>query len=279
MGDGTPKSTNTARRNIMQRRGLTLAELLVATTIMLLIATAVATLASTVQSTNTFCQGYTVSAQHARVALSRIQRTVESATANEQFPGVIVVTEQAGAQELPSTLVVWHPAAAPANPTGLPLVSELVVYSPNPARPNELLEIRVPTETATVPAATDTGNWRTLVDQLKSSATAEKVVLTTRLRTAPLTGNYSQSLTPDLRGVIRFHRLMAPTDQDWARYRAGTKDWQDLNWPLDSYRSTSGTRVVACQTEIQIAPGSMGSAATTAIPFYGSASISYELPR
>src|SRR6476620_8843460 len=77
-------------RRVERRRGLTLAELLVATTIMLLIATAVATLASTVQTTNTFCQGYTVSAQHARVALSRIQHTVESATASEQFPGFIV---------------------------------------------------------------------------------------------------------------------------------------------------------------------------------------------
>jgi hypothetical protein len=50
---------------------LTLAELLVASTIMLLIATAVATLAATVQSTNDYCKGHTVSAQHARVALSR----------------------------------------------------------------------------------------------------------------------------------------------------------------------------------------------------------------
>lgn len=274
------RSNNVARRAIHARCGLTLAELLVATTIMLLIATAVATLASTVQSTNGFCQGYTVSAQHARVALSRMQRTVESATASEQFPGFIVVTEQAGGQELPGTLVVWNPAAAPANPTGLPLVNEIVVYTPNPARPNELLEIRAPTEMSTVPAATDMGNWRTLIDHLKTSGTTVNVVLTTRLRTAPLSGSYSDSLTPaDLRGVIRFRRLMAPTDQDWARYRAGTKNWQDLNWPLDSYRSTSGTRAVACQTEIQIAPGSMASAAITAIPFYGSASITYELPR
>jgi Tfp pilus assembly protein PilV len=265
---------------VRTRRGLTLAELLVATTIMLMIATAIATLAATVQSTNTFCQGYTVSAQHARVALSRIERTMESATANEQFPGCIVVTEQAGGQELPSTLVIWNPAGAPANPTGLPLISEIVVYSPNPARPNELLEIRLPTETATVPAATDVSNWRSLADHVKSSTSAVKVVLTTRLRTAPLTGSYEDSLTPaDLRGVVRFRRLMAPTDQDWSKYRAGNKNWQDLNWPLDSYRSTSGTRAVACQTEIQMAPGTMASAATTAIPFYGSASITYELPR
>src|SRR3954462_7735764 len=90
----------------MVRRGLTLAELLVATSIMLMIATAIGTLAATVQTTNSFCQGYTISAQHARVVLNRIERTVQAATASEQFRGFIVVPEQAGAQELPSTLVV-----------------------------------------------------------------------------------------------------------------------------------------------------------------------------
>src|SRR3954451_23490854 len=46
------------RRMIRMRRGLTLAELLVATSIMLMIATAIGTLAATVQTTNSFCQGY-----------------------------------------------------------------------------------------------------------------------------------------------------------------------------------------------------------------------------
>jgi prepilin-type N-terminal cleavage/methylation domain-containing protein len=280
MGECNSRTTDGRLGCRGQRRGLTLAELLVATTIMLMIATAVATLAATVQSTNSFCQGYTVSAQHARVALSRIQRTVESAAANEQFPGCIVVTEQAGGQTLPSTLVVWNPTTTPANPTGLPLISEIVVYAPDPAHPNNLVEIRSPTENGLVPAATDMGSWRTLTDQLKTSTSTTKVVLTTRLRTAPLDGDYSDSLSPsDLRGTVRFRRLMAPTDQDWAAYRAGTKSWPDLNWPLDSFRSTSGTRAVARQTELQIAPGSMVSAAATALPFYGSALITYELPR
>jgi hypothetical protein len=267
--------------SLWQRRGgLTLAELLVATTIMLMIATAVATLAASVHATNDFCNGYVVSAQHARVALSRIERSVQTCTANERFPGCLVVTEQAGSQELPSTLVVWNPSGTPANPTGLPLISEIVVYGSDPAHPNQLLEIRSPTETTTVPSANDMASWRTLTDHLKTSSTTNKIMLTDRLRTAPLTGTYDDSLTPaDLRGVVRFRRLMAPTDAQWSEYRSGTRAWQDLNWPLDSYRSTSGTRAVACQTELQIAPGSMASASATAIPFYGSTSITYELPR
>jgi hypothetical protein len=278
-----PSTLSSIRRRgslVRRRHGLTLAELLVASTIMLMIATAIGTLTATVHSTNDFCRGYVVSAQHARVALSRIERSLLTAVANEQFPGCLVVTEQAGSQTLPTTLVVWSPTGAVANPTGLPLISEIVVYGPDPAHPNSLLEVRSPSEFSPVPAASDLAGWRTLTDRLKSSQTTNKVMLTDRLRTAPITGDYSDSLLPaDLRGAVRFRRWMAPTDQEWSQYRAGSKTWQNLAWPLDSYRSTSGTRAVACQTELQMAPGSMATAAATAIPFYGSASITYELAR
>jgi hypothetical protein len=156
----------------------------------------------------------------------------------------------------------------------------LVFFTPDPSHPNKLLEIRETTNSAQVPAVTEVSSWRTLVSQLATSQSATKVILTDRLRTAPITGDYSDSLTPsDLRGCVRFRRLMAPSDQEWAQYRGGTRTWQNLNWPLDSYRSTSGTRAVACQVEVQIAPGSMATAAATAIPFYGSVMINYELPR
>jgi len=269
------------RRNKAGRRaGLTLAELLIASTIMLLIATAVASLAATVQTTNDYCKGHTVAAQHARVALSRIERAVQNAVANEQFPGCLVVTEQAGSQVLPSTLVVWNPTASTvANPTGLPLRSEIVVFSPDPAHPNHLIEIRSPTDTTVVPVASDLSAWRALTDSLKTSNSTTKIMLTDRMRTAPLTGAYRDSLSPaDLRGAVRFRRVMAPSETEWSQYRAGTRTWQNITWPLDSFRTTSGTRAVACQTELQIAPGSMATAAVTAIPFYGSASITHELP-
>jgi prepilin-type N-terminal cleavage/methylation domain-containing protein len=263
-----------------RRRGLTLAELLVATTIMLMIATAVGTLASAVHSTNDFCRGYTVAAQHARVALSRIERSIQTATASEQFPGCLVVTEQAGSDALPTALVVWSPTGTAANPKGLPLISEIVVFAPDPARPNNLLEIRSPTEMNSVPATGDAAGWQSLTNRLRASSTVNKIVLTDRLRTAPITGDYSDSLmSADLRGMVRFRRILAPTEAEFSQYRGGTKTWQSLAWPLDSYRSTSGTRVIACQTELQIVTGTMATAASTAIPFYGSSSITCELTR
>ena len=274
---GSPKIRQ-LRRSV--RRGLTFAELIVATTIMVLIASAVATLGMAVHSTNSHCQGQTTAAQHARIVLQRIQEAVEEAASSEQFPVCLVVAEQAGGQQLPETLVVWRPLAAAASPAGMPLVCELLVFAPDPTRPSNLLEIRSPADTSPAPPATDTAAWQTLVEQLKTSQSTEKVVLTDRLRTTPITGSWSDSLTAaQLRGVIRFRRLMAPSDQEWAQYRGGSLPWNQIHWPLDSYRSTSGTRTVACQTEMQIMTGSKSTAASTALPFFGSASFSYELKR
>jgi hypothetical protein len=122
--------------------------------------------------------------------------------------------------------------------------------------------------------------WRTLVEAVKTSQTTEKVVLTEQLRTAPLSGPWSSSLTASqLRGVVRFQRLVAPSEQEWSQYKAGTRAWNALAWPLDSYRTTSGTRAVVCQTELQIVCGDMAAATATAVPFFGSALRTYELAR
>lgn len=272
----SPARNNTKSR----RRGLTLAELLIATTIMVLIAGAMAMLSTAVHSANDHCRGQLELAQHARIALARIERALHTALANEQFPGCLVVSEPISGQDLPQTLVVWSPEVA-TDPGGRrPLVSEIVVFAPSPTQPGTLWEIRSPSDGSTVPYATDASGWRTLTDSLKTSASTSKIVLTDRLRTAPLSGSWTSSLAASsLRGVVRFRRLMAPSEVEWSQYRASTKAWQDLSWPLDSYRAGSGTRTVVCQTELQLVSGTMGSAAVTAAPFFGSVALAYELPR
>jgi hypothetical protein len=262
------------------RRGLTLAELLVASTIMVLIAGAMATLAMAVHAANSHCRGQVLAAQHARVALDRIEQALRRAYANEAFPGCLVVSEPVAGDELPQALVVWAPAASPAAPAGLPRISELVLFAPDPAAPHRLLEIRAPTEHDPAPAPDQASSWRTLVDRLRSSQTAEKQRLTDRLRTAPLSGEWDADLLPgQLRGVVRFRRIVAPTEQEWAEYRGGTRSWHDIAWPLDSFRASSGTRVVVCHTELHVVAGNMSSPSSTALPFFGSASVAYELPR
>jgi prepilin-type N-terminal cleavage/methylation domain-containing protein len=270
--------TRNRSKLLRSRRGLSLTELLVASAIMVLIAGGLASLATTVHSANDFSRGRIISAQHARVVLDRIHYTIDHATASEYFPVCLVVSEQVGSEDLPQTLVVWSPTTTAANPSGLPLVCELAIYAPDPAQPANLVEFRAATNANAVPAATDTASWRTLVESLKTSQTTDKIVLTEHLRTAPLSGQWNSSLTASqLRGVVRFHRLIAPTEQQWAEYKAGTRAWNALSWPLDSYRTTSGTRAVACQTELQIVAGNMASATSTAVPFFGSVVRTYEL--
>jgi len=262
------------------RRGLSLTELLVASTIMVMIASGMASLAMTVSSVNGFTQGRIIAAQHARVALDRIEYAIDHGVASEQFPVCLVVTEQAGTQELPQTLVVWRPETSAIDPSGLPRVNELVIFAPDPSQPTRLTEFRAASNGNVVPTPSDAASWRTLTESLKISATTEKIVITDRLRTAPLSGNWTATLpASQLRGVVRFNRIMAPSAAEWSQYKGGTRTWTALSWPLDSYRLSSGTRAVTCQTELQIVCGDMASAATTAVPFFGSALRTYELAR
>jgi hypothetical protein len=256
-----------------RRRGLSLTELLIAGTIMAMLAGGMGTLVMTVHSTNDYCRGQAIAAQHARVTLDRIDRAVRLAHTSESFPGCLVVREAVGGHDFPDTLVVWSPTGSPADPNGLPRASELVIYCPDPALPQRLIELRDASNATVCPAATNEVGWATLVDTLKSSATATKVELTDRVRTASTGGG-----SGDLRACLRFRVLLSPSAADWAAYKGGTLAWKDVTWPLDYYSTQTGMRRVVCQSELQVLP-SDASAAQVAVPFFGSATLTYELSR
>jgi prepilin-type N-terminal cleavage/methylation domain-containing protein len=258
--------------NKRNRRGLSLPELLASVLILGLIAASLGGVASAVRTSNAYCSGHTQAAQHARVTLARLERNISLATANESFPGCRVFSTTVSGSTFPDTLVVWKPLTTAVAPTGLPRVNELLLYTFNPATPNQLLEIRDTTNTATVPVATATSSWNTLVSTLLSSNTATRSVLTTRLRTAKPT------LASSSRGAVRFLMLAGPPDTQWASYRAGTTAWDDLDWPLDRYGSTTGSRMVALQIEMQM-DASDGVVSGNVLPFFGSATYSYQLSR
>ena len=246
-------------------------ELLIAGTIMALLAAGMGTLVMTVHATNEFCRGQTVAAQHARVTLDRIERAVRQAHASSEFPGCLVIPETVAGFDFPDTLVIWSPTGSAAAPAGLPRVSELAIYCPDRSLPSRLIELRAPTNTNVCPAANDAVGWATLVDSLKSSASSVSVELTNRMRTASVSGG-------SLRGCVRFEVLMAPSEGQWSQYKAATRAWKDIEWPLDYYSTQTGMRRVVTQTEIQILPGDSDSA-QTAVPFFGSATLTYELSR
>ena len=257
---------------------MTLVELLLAASIMAMIAGVMGALASAVQTGSRYSQGHGLAAQHARVAFERISRAVSEAHATADYPGVVSAYETVGTWRFPDTLVVWHPVGAPVNPTGPPLVKELIIYCPDPDRPNRLLEITIPNDSRPAPLNEElNGTWRSQLQLLKRSPDAKRVVLTDLVRTA----------LPDKgaarRGAVRFERSLQPSASAWAAYRAGTTTWNNLAWPQGLYGENVGTRQAWVRIELQLMPGADAVAADSsgeqAIVFPGSAALYTQLPR
>lgn len=245
------------------RRGLSLAELMISIAIMAMLSGVLATMALGVQSANEYTRGQSTAAQHARVVLQRIDRTLQNATFSESFPGFAVVSWTEGSESFPDTLVVWKPSGTAVDPSGVPRANELVIYRPDPTTPSQLLEITNPYELPTVTyAANNTSSWRTLVTTLVGRSNAQKVVLTDLMRTA--LGSSTR------RGVVRFRSVSAPTETEISNYRAASANWSSLNWPLDRY----GMRNQTCYTELQLVPDNDASDGALVLPFFWSTSLS-----
>jgi len=272
-------------------RGLTLLELLIAMSIVAMVVGTLGTLAHGVQQAYEYTEGYGIATQHARVALDRITRTANEATANEQFPGFIILSYTVGAYQFPDTLVVWHPSGAPADAKGLPRFNELVIYCPDPSVPNRLLEITVPSDTRTVPAVSNQAQWATEIQTIKQSSSAQRVTLTDLLRTCLANTGTSQQWRAALRFASRLppdsqssqYKELRPSDSQWSQYKGGSLAWQDLYWPQGLYGAQMGLRQAWLRIELQLMPGknwvANNPAGQRAITFFGSAAVYYAMYR
>jgi len=252
-----------------------LAELLMTVVIMSILALSLGLLASAVQQNCEHTFGSSAALQHARVALGRIEHHISTASASADFPGFAVFSEVESGDNFPETLVVWHPDGAPADAGGLPRFSELVIYAPNPAAPNELLEITVPGDNRTTPHPSQTATWDTELDAIKAGNTAEKVVLLDMLHVAAVTSGSAEH------GCVRFIQRLLPSADDWDDYQSSTTAWESLPWVQDIYGSQTGLRQSWCRIELQLEanePGtSLGSG--NVVPFFGSAALYYQLTK
>jgi pilin/secretion family protein with methylation motif len=259
--------------------GLTLVEMLMAMGIMGIMAGVMAALAITVQETGDYNYGRGTAAQHARVALERIRHMVVTATTAKNYPGVAVVYDQSGTYLFPDTLLVWHPAGAPANPSGPPLISEIIFYCPDPNTPNQLIELTAPTNAQTIPldsATLNTASWRTTIAAIKTANTSQKTLLTELLRTGQVT--QSGTSGPGLRGAVRFNLDLHPTAAEWSAYQGGSLTWNNIAWPQGIYGSVAGMRQAWVHTELQLLPAQLkgqqdNSGGQLALPFFGSAAL------
>jgi len=255
-------------------------ELLIAISIMAITMLALGGLSKAVQSSTEYGAGHGEATQHARVILDRIARMVTEASANERFPGVLVVAEETGGFRFPDTLVVWHPEGAPADPEGLPRRNELVVFSVDYANPNRMIEATIPDSSLEAPEADDTSAWRQLVSALRFGTIGERVILTELLRPGWVNTNTAAWLR---RGALRFESRLRPSSEEWAAYEAGDLAWDHLAWVQGIYGSRTGLRQAWIRTEMQLLPGEnptdQNDSNQQAIPFYGSATLYYELHR
>lgn len=271
-----PRADRYRRRRPACRGGLTLIELLMVTSILVMMAGAMAALATVVQSGAEFHHENSVVTQSGRVALERIERAISSATASDEFPGCFVYSEQLDAWNFPDTLIVWCPRSAAVDPDGRPMINELVVFCPHPGAPTELLEIRLDNASGSAPALDDTTGWQSLMAEFKLGNGAQRVTLTDLLRAAAPPD--SEASIP--RGAVRFDVRLRPSAAEWSEFQMGSRDWGDLSWAQGIHGSGTGLRQTWCRIELQLQIEHFSAAdAGTATPFFGSATGYHELHR
>jgi prepilin-type N-terminal cleavage/methylation domain-containing protein len=262
------------------QRGMTLIELLLAMSILTIMAGVMGGLALAVQQSNEFCQNQATAIQHSRVTMERMTRTIRQAYATGTYPGVAVTYDTVNGFTYPDTLLVWHPTGTPANPQGPPLIKELVIYCPDPDNPYQILEITAPTDNRVIPldSTLNSGAWPATLLALKRAATSQKVVLTDLVRVASSTSSNPLDTT-NLRGQLRFEIDMYPSLTEWTSYQAGTLTWKNMSWAQGMYGSTSGLRQVSVRVELQLTPGLADGQpdplGQQSIPFLGGASFCY----
>lgn len=258
---------------------MTVVELVFALMIMAIVAAALQAMVGSVQVANDYSQGYGTATQHARVALGRIESAVHAAYGKSVYPGVWVTADTDGQWTYPNTLIVWEPSGTPANPSGPPLVQELVIFCPDPNAPNDLVQLTVPGNTTQVPT-TNTASLTSLVNSLKTSSSATKIVLTNLLQVASVADSATAGSTS--RSAAQFVVTLTPSAASWSSYLAGSTAWANLNWAQGMCSSAEGRRQVWLRSEIQLVPGvnwtGENAAAATPIPFLGSACFNYPLP-
>ena len=258
-------------RAYLPKSGLTLAELLVASAVMGIICLGFGTLAMSVQMANAYAQEKNQIGQHARVILLHVERKVQNAHATEAFPGCVPITYVDGSYDFPQALAIWTPANEPDN--DYPLVSQLTLFACDPSSPNRFLQITNANDLTTAPALNNPSAWRTLVTNMIAANDAEVSEISDQVRAGKIGSRYYSTL--------RFQTRITPTATELANARAGTAQWEELDWPTSIYSSASGLRQVWCHFEFQLVPSTdiatHGSLQEFAVPFYGSSALYYQV--
>ncbi|MDA7952128.1 MAG: prepilin-type N-terminal cleavage/methylation domain-containing protein [Pirellulaceae bacterium] len=255
------------------RQGMTFLELMISMTILSAIVGTMGIIALSMEAHYQNQQGRANASQHARVVFERINRVVHQASSNNVFPGLLAVDTDINGVSFPGTLVVWK-TDRPIEKELKPLYSELIVFSFDPDRPQNIVQFQNLSDTREVPPIDQTGTWKSEIAAFKANGLTTKLVLTKLLRTRTVADSNSV-------GILRFKTRYLPSEEELESYKNKTKSWELLTWPTTPFQKESRLRQVLCQTEIQLLPTAKGQredpTGETSIAFFGSSTHYYPL--
>jgi hypothetical protein len=250
-------------------------------TITSIIAVVVSGLLMAMQTAWQHTDGLQTANSQARVALQRIEYLISQAgvyqlAGQPTQVGLAVVPRSVSGYNQPENLVIWCGGrfgglAAAGVQNRLPLVSELVIYAPDPADPSRLVEINVSSNMSPIDFR-DAGFANTIQALVNGSQAADRALICNGVRTTNLNGSSRV-------GCVRFDLFEVPSASDLNGVTPGTDAWNSLTWAQGIVTSDSGLRQAQVRIELQLEsrpdlPASNTPSATT-IPFFGSASHRY----
>lgn len=265
-------------------RGFTLVELLMGMLITTMLSIVLGGLSYAVYVARVHTNGLADATNESQAALDRIEYMVGRSGVYQigNRPtrlGIAVVERTWSIYVIPDTLVIWSggPAGSLAESgtlNRLPLVNELLIYTPDPQDPRQLLELSFPSSSATVDF--DSSDFADTVRDLIESEAGIRTTLCRRLHRASIApGSGRDSLEV---GMIRFTVDHTPHIADLSQTTPGSPEWDRLPWILGASSRDMGL----CQANVSIElnmdatdPRERDTLASP-IPYFGSATRRYE---
>jgi hypothetical protein len=270
--------------SLAHRAGFTFVELLISLTLTTMLSFVLGAMILAAHEGWEHSSGLNDANQQARISQERIKYMVSQAgqykiAGQPTTLGVAVVEQTYTFVKSPEILVVWSGGrlggmAAQGVQARLPLVSEVVIYTPDADDPSRLVEVIDPADFSSLDFRA--ANFESRVKSILKSKTSQPILLVDRVRTSKLNGFSSN---PPQVGNVRFEKLESPTDAELSGITPGTPEWFNLVWAQGIVSSASGMRQTSIRMEFQIEPRPIpldgSDVTTTAIPYFASASYRY----
>ncbi|HBL41833.1 prepilin-type N-terminal cleavage/methylation domain-containing protein [Gimesia sp.] len=262
------------------RRAFTLVELLMSMAISSMLIVALAGIVTATQSAWQHTRGIEDSQSQINATFDRIKLMISQAgvyhiSGQPPRAGLAVVTNSWNSIDIPNTLVVWSGGrqgglSAQGTITRLPQLSEILIYTVDPADAHNLIEIAFPDANTTIDF--NSASFNNTIRSAINSSQAESALLSNRVKCS----QYLLSGTPwgPAVGNVFFSLVKTPSDSSLGSVSPGTAAWMNLAWPQGTASASSGLRQVTVNCEVQFETAEQTDLnevnSTSALPFFAS---------